>query len=103
MWYDSESFCPFSFLKSESQITWYKGDSVIKQSRYFRMENDRDTFSLKISEAFPEDEGVYKCIAMNSQGSITTKANLKVTETAAAAATKGGKWFTGNGSSSSVD
>lgn len=43
------------------------------------MGNERDVYTLKISEAFPEDEGIYKCIASNSQGSVTTKANLKVT------------------------
>ncbi|XP_015783235.1 titin isoform X1 [Tetranychus urticae] len=63
---------------SASQVSWYKGDSLIKQSRYFRMGHERDAFTLKISEAFPEDEGVYKCIATNSLGSVTSSARLQV-------------------------
>lgn len=42
------------------------------------MQKEGDFCTLKISEAFPEDEGVYKCIAKNSAGEITTSANLRV-------------------------
>lgn len=42
------------------------------------MGHERDTFTLKISEAFPEDEGVYKCTATNSLGRITTSGRLQV-------------------------
>ncbi|RWS22750.1 titin-like isoform X1 [Leptotrombidium deliense] len=61
-----------------SQVTWFKGDSPIKQSRYFRMGNDRDLVTLRISEAFPEDEGVYKCTVSNASGKVTTSATLRV-------------------------
>lgn len=67
------------FQTPDSQVTWYKGDSLIKQSRYFQMGNERDVFTLRISEAFPEDEGVYKCVASNSAGTLTTTARLYVT------------------------
>ncbi|XP_067120871.1 titin [Centruroides vittatus] len=60
------------------QVKWYRGDTLVKQSRYFRMSTEKDIYSLRISEAFPEDEGVYKCVASNSAGMITTSANLKV-------------------------
>lgn len=42
------------------------------------MEKQGDVYSLKISEAFPEDEGEYKCIASNSVGQVTSTANLVV-------------------------
>lgn len=42
------------------------------------MQKEGDFCTLKISEAFPEDEGVYKCIAKNPAGEITTSANLRV-------------------------
>ena len=42
------------------------------------MENEQDIFSLRISEAFPEDEGVYKCVASNASGTISTTAHLFV-------------------------
>lgn len=43
------------------------------------MLKDNDVYTLKISEAFPEDEGLYKCVASNSVGSVTLSAQLKVT------------------------
>lgn len=42
------------------------------------MQKEGDFCTLRISEAFPEDEGVYKCIAKNSAGEIITSANLRV-------------------------
>ena len=42
------------------------------------MQKEVDLCTLRISEAFPEDEGVYKCIAKNSAGEVTTSANLRV-------------------------
>lgn len=58
--------------------TWYKGDKLIKPSKYFQMNKDRDYFSLKISEAFPEDEGVYKCVLKNTAGETPTSGTLSV-------------------------
>lgn len=57
---------------------WFKGDKLIKPSKYFQMSKEREYFSLKISEAFPEDEGVYKCVLKNTAGEATTTANLTV-------------------------
>lgn len=34
--------------------------------------------TLTIAEAFPEDEGKYKCIAVNAAGEAPTTAQLKV-------------------------
>ncbi|CAH0765342.1 unnamed protein product [Bemisia tabaci] len=60
------------------QIKWQKGDKVIKPSKYFQMSKEGDVYSLMISEAFPEDEGVYKCIASNAGGQVVLSANLNV-------------------------
>lgn len=64
--------------KPMPQIKWQKGDKVIKPSKYFQMIKDGDVCTLRISEAFPEDEGVYKCVATSPVGTISTQANLKV-------------------------
>jgi len=42
------------------------------------MQKEGDFCTLRISEAFPEDEGVYKCVAKNPAGEIMTSANLRV-------------------------
>jgi titin len=57
---------------------WFKGDKIIKPSKYFQMNKERDYYTLKISEAFPEDEGTYKCVLKNSAGESTTTAKLNV-------------------------
>lgn len=64
--------------KPVPQIKWQKGDKVIKPSKYFQMIKEGDIYTLRISEAFPEDEGVYKCVATNPAGTVTSQANLRV-------------------------
>jgi len=59
-------------------VKWQKGDKVIKPSKYFRMTQDGETVSLHISEVFPEDEGMYKCLVSNAGGQAVLSANLKV-------------------------
>lgn len=63
---------------SVPDIKWLKGDKVIKPSKYFQMQKEGDVYTLRISEAFPEDEGVYKCIATNPAGDVTLSAELRV-------------------------
>lgn len=64
--------------KPTPTVQWKKADKIIKPSKYFQMVKDTDTYTLKISEAFPEDEGVYRCVAANPAGTVTTQATLKV-------------------------
>ncbi|XP_045531935.1 titin isoform X5 [Pieris brassicae] len=61
-------------------VQWYKEDRLIKPSKYFQMSRTADDYTLRISEAFPEDEGDYKCVAYNSAGRVTVAAKLKVTQ-----------------------
>ena len=51
---------------------------MIKQSKYFDMKHEGDTYTLTIAEAFPEDEGEYVVTAKNSAGEVSTGAPLAV-------------------------
>ncbi|XP_054275488.1 titin isoform X3 [Macrosteles quadrilineatus] len=64
--------------KPVPQIKWMKADQVIKPSKYFQMLKEGDVYSLKISEAFPEDEGTYKCVASNPGGQVILTCALSV-------------------------
>lgn len=68
----------FIFLCSVPQVKWMKADKVIKPSKYFRMSKEGDLYTLRISEAFPEDEGPYKCVASSPGGQTVLSANLVV-------------------------
>lgn len=57
---------------------WYKGDNIIKQSKFFKMAREGEYYSLRISDAFPEDEGVYKVEVSNPIGQVASSAPLRV-------------------------
>lgn len=57
---------------------WYKGDNIIKQSKFFKMTREGEYYSLRISDAFPEDEGVYKVEVSNAIGQVSSVAALRV-------------------------
>ncbi|RXG68646.1 Titin, partial [Armadillidium vulgare] len=61
-------------------VQWLKGNQVIKPSKYFTMSADEGRYVLNITEAFPEDEGTYRCILKNSAGKVELEAPLKVTQ-----------------------
>lgn len=60
-------------------VAWEKDGQQIKPSRYFIMSQEgNDTHVLRISEAFPEDEGMYTCVATNATGKAQCCASLAV-------------------------
>jgi len=71
-----------SLHADHAHVYWHKGDKLIKQSKYFNMQSNQTTHSLSILEAFPEDEGVYKCTVKNPAGQVSTSAFLKIEQTA---------------------
>ena len=42
------------------------------------MKTTENKHTLNILEAFPEDEGQYKCVVKNPAGQVTTAAFLKI-------------------------
>lgn len=64
--------------KPNPAAQWFKGQNIIKPSKFFQMSRDGEYYTLRISEAFPEDEGPYKCELINSIGRVITNAQLRV-------------------------
>lgn len=60
----------FILTISEPKVQWMKGKEPIKHSKYFSMTSDNDQHCLRISEAFPEDEGNYYCVISNTVGKV---------------------------------
>lgn len=63
----------------EPEVIWYHDDRPVKESNDFQLLFQGDRCSLVIQEAFQEDAGEYKVIAINSAGEASSKSNLKVT------------------------
>lgn len=68
------------------QVLWYREDEQILDSDDFRILRKKassasvpeELCTLVITEAFPEDSGIYKCVALNSYGSVSCSAVLEV-------------------------
>lgn len=62
------------------EVTWYHDDKIIANNPDFHVEYDKKTgeASLFIGELFPQDAGLYECLATNVYGQAVTDANLIV-------------------------
>ncbi|TNN51965.1 Palladin [Liparis tanakae] len=66
------------------QVTWYREDEEVLDSDDFRILQKsgclygKELSTLVISEAFPEDSGLFKCVALNSFGTASSSALLDV-------------------------
>ncbi|KAJ8015220.1 hypothetical protein DPEC_G00023870 [Dallia pectoralis] len=60
------------------QVLWYREDEQIVDSADFRILRKKELCTLVITEAFPEDSGVFKCVAGNQFGTVSCNALLEV-------------------------
>ncbi|XP_062540644.1 titin isoform X2 [Armigeres subalbatus] len=63
----------------EPEVIWYHGDRPVKESTDFQLLFQGDHCSLVIREAFLEDAGEYRVVAINSAGEASSKCNVIVT------------------------
>ena len=59
-------------------VKWYFNDQEIKNTPKTKIDSKQNLHTLSIPKAELTDEGVYKCIATNPDGTIETKANVSV-------------------------
>ncbi|XP_036932830.1 palladin isoform X2 [Acanthopagrus latus] len=70
------------------QVIWYREDEQVLDSDDFRILRKKassasvpeELCTLVITEAFPEDSGLFKCVAINSFGTVSCSAILEVYE-----------------------
>lgn len=62
----------------EPQVAWFKDGQPLSSSDIIDLRYKQGLASLTITEIFPEDEGVYKCVATNSLGAQDCTCTLKV-------------------------
>ncbi|KAM4586045.1 palladin isoform 2-T2 [Fundulus diaphanus] len=68
------------------QVMWYREDEQIQDSDDFRILRKKgsspsvpeELCTLVITEAFPEDSGLFKCVVHNSYGTVSCSAMLEV-------------------------
>ncbi|NXJ74223.1 PALLD protein, partial [Trogon melanurus] len=60
------------------QVHWYREYDRIIDSADFRVLRKKEVCTLVITEAFPEDSGIFKCVAENEFGSAASTARLSV-------------------------
>lgn len=66
----------------EPEVIWYHDERPVKESTDFQLLFQGDRCSLIIQEAYSEDGGMYKVIALNSAGEASSQCKLTVTPVA---------------------
>lgn len=62
----------------EPIIKWYRETVIISSSPDYEITWENNTARLTIAEIFPQDAGVFRCVAANAEGSATSEARLRV-------------------------
>ncbi|XP_014601997.1 PREDICTED: uncharacterized protein LOC106785786 isoform X2 [Polistes canadensis] len=62
----------------EPEVIWYHNDKPVKESADFQLLFQGDKCSLIIHEAYVDDAGIYKVVAINSGGETSSQCTLKV-------------------------
>lgn len=67
-------------IEGEPEISWYKGNTLLAdEGRYVIVDLEEDQiFTLAIEDLLPEDEGEYRCVAVNEAGKSESVAKLLV-------------------------
>ncbi|XP_055846057.1 titin-like [Episyrphus balteatus] len=60
------------------EITWYKGDDVVEESRRTVITDDGQFITLEITSTKLDDSGTYTCTARNELGSVSCHCSLFV-------------------------
>lgn len=72
----------FAQIEGEPDVSWYKGDTLLAdEGRCVIVDQlDEQIFTLAIEDVLPEDQGEYRCVAVNEAGKSESVAKLSVTD-----------------------
>ena len=59
------------------KIQWFRNGEPLRSATRYEIKYDFGLVSLDLLWSYPEDNGVYECVATNEVGQDTTKAGLK--------------------------
>ncbi|CAF0916357.1 unnamed protein product [Adineta ricciae] len=59
-------------------VKWYFNDQELKNTPKTKIDSKQNTHTLTLPKADLTDEGVYKCVATNPDGTVETKAHVSV-------------------------
>ena len=67
-------------MKGNVKVDWYKEDELLEDAGHVVIVDDDngETFTLALEEASAQDSGLYKCVATNKAGTVTSTATLNV-------------------------
>lgn len=66
--------------KPEPIIEWFKDDHKVKPDERIKVDYDGTSSTLVIRKTVLDDEGLYKCVATNENGTVSSSAELLVDE-----------------------
>ncbi|XP_071104533.1 twitchin-like isoform X3 [Haliotis cracherodii] len=65
-------------ISGNPEVQWLRDGKTIKDCEDFQYGKSGDSYKLVMAEVFPEDSGVYECVATNASGSISSAGSLLV-------------------------
>ncbi|XP_070200689.1 twitchin-like isoform X4 [Littorina saxatilis] len=65
-------------ISGKPEIQWLANGKTIEDSDDFKYQNAGDIYKLIIGEIFPDDAGIYSCVATNAGGSASSSATIFV-------------------------
>lgn len=62
----------------KAEVTWFKDDHVLKEDHHITIISAGEMHAVNIFNVTVKDEAVYRCVATNSEGSVSTDCEVLV-------------------------
>lgn len=65
-------------LECKAEVTWYKDDHALKEDHHIAIISAGEMQAVNIFDVSVKDEAVYRCVAANDAGSVSTDCEVLV-------------------------